>query len=163
MRSVALSRFAAVVFAATILASCEGESLVPTGSLDSAALVLVDSLIVDEARMVDRYHRIVLRFGDVAPFSALVDAVGSRGAVLRAIGASRPGWVAPDPFAGLIGVEVYRDLEGACSVAGDFARLMVARYDRLLARSLPVSSAAAVRGNRDDIVNRDLSRTASCT
>jgi hypothetical protein len=71
--------------------------------------------------------------------------------------------VAPDPFAGLIGYEVYRDLPGACSVAGAFVRSMVARYDRLLARSLPSATAAAVRGNRDDVVGRDLARTATCT
>ena len=163
MASVVLSRLAAIVLAAMLLASCGEGPVAPPESLDVVALALVDSLIVDEARMVDRYHRIVRRFGEVAPFDALAGEAGSRVAVLHTVGATRPGWVAPDPFAGLIGVEVYRDIEGACSVAGAFARSMVARYDRLLLRSLPSVTAAALRGNREDVVSRDLARTASCT
>lgn len=129
--------------------------------VSAEARVLIDSLFVDEARAADRYARIVSRFGEVAPFSELGVAPQRRLEALQGV-VVRGGWSAPDPFAGLIGVEVYADVAGACDVAARFSRRTIERYGRLLAQPLPADTRAVVRSNRDAALATDLERTTTC-
>lgn len=160
--SVALSRVVVAISVGLVLGACRAAGEPPSGvANDAVAHALIDSLVVDEARAADRYQRIVNRFGGVAPFAELAVAPLPRlDALLDVV--SRRGWVAPDPFAGSIGLEVYADVAGACDVAARFTRLMVSRYDRLLTRTLAPDIRAVTRANRDAAIGADLARTTAC-
>ncbi|MBK8249985.1 MAG: hypothetical protein IPK85_21725 [Gemmatimonadetes bacterium] len=157
-----MSRVFAVLLVGLAAGACHapGEAP-PTAANDAVAHALIDSLVVDEARAADRYQRIVNRFGGVAPFVELAVAPRPRLDALLDVVARR-GWVAPDPFAGQIGLEVYADVAGACDVAARFTQLMVNRYDRLLARTLDTDIRAVTRSNRAAAIGADLARTTAC-
>lgn len=144
-----------------VAACATPETPAPLVGVSAEARVLIDSLIVDEARAADRYARVVSRFGVVAPFAELGQASQRRLEALHGV-VVRGGWSAPDPFAGLIGVEVYADIAGACDVAARFSRRTIERYERLLTRALPPEVRAVVRDNRDAVSGTDLERTTAC-
>ncbi len=157
-------RFRALLLTVGAMA-CGANAPAPTivaPSVSPAARALVDSLVVDEARMADRYDRVVRRFGVVPPFADLRDLPAARLDTLRAFIATERGWTPPDPFAGEVGLEVYMDVAGACDVSSRFAGHMLARYDRLLTQALTADRRAALRASRQEVASIDLSRTRSC-
>lgn len=157
-----MSRIFAVLTVGLVVGACHApDDPSRSDATDAVAHALVDSLVVDEARAADRYQRIVSRFGGVAPFVDLAVAPRPRLDALLDVVARR-GWVAPDPFAGSIGLEVYADVAGACDVAARFTRLMINRYDRLLARPLVADIREVTRSNRDAAIGADLARTTTC-
>jgi hypothetical protein len=157
-----LSRsFAVLVVMLSALACQAGDQLTAAPAEAPVVRALVDSLVIDEARAADRYQRIVSRFGAVAPFRDLSEEPRPRLDALLGV-VDRRGWVAPDPFAGPIGVEVYANVAGACDVSARFSRLMIARYDRLLTVAEAADLRAVTRRNRDAASGADLARTTAC-
>jgi rubrerythrin len=133
-----------------------------TGPLEASALDALGLALQDEYAAEKLYRQVLDQFGEVRPFSHIVNAEQRHSAALERVYVRR-GLVAPENTGRELSQEPqWKTLQEACQVAVDAERDNVALYEELLGRDLPADVVRTFEHLRDASLERHLPAFERC-
>ena len=130
-------------------------------SISDSVAVALEVTLLDEYRAEATYARVLADFGDIRPFSNIIQAEQTHAAAVEGLyttyGLDRP----DNPYSAG-SVEGYASVADACAagVAGEVNN--AALYDRFLRLDLPEDVRRVLTSNRDASLNRHLPAFERC-
>jgi len=134
----------------------------PVESLSDHGLEALGLALQDEYRAESLYRQVLGQFGEVRPFSNVVNAEQRHSAALERV-YGRRGLVVPENTGReLIQEPHWKTLQEACQVAVEAERDNVALYEDLLGRDLPADVVQVFEHLRDASLDRHLPAFERC-
>jgi hypothetical protein len=132
------------------------------GALSAAALAAIKAGIQDEYRARSIYERVLLDFGNVRPFSNIVNAERQHAESLAQLFSSR-GLALPASEWSSANVPRFASLREACGGAAQAERENVALYDSQLGLDLPLDVRQVLENNRRASLENHLPAFERCS